>query len=166
MKKIIATVILAMAVALGAHAQPKAIGGRFSGFGATGIEFSYQHYVGSPNFIEINAGGNWIPGIGAGVTGTYNFTVAQPSWTPRGEWGVYVGPGVYTGFQYMGRGCDVYVGAVAQVGLEFKFWFPLQLSVDLRPQFGIDIDTYYDSVYYHTLGLLGFAPSLSVRYAF
>lgn len=52
MKKILAIAALALGVAVSAAAQPKAIGGRLG----LGIEASYEHCVGSPNFFEVDLG--------------------------------------------------------------------------------------------------------------
>ena len=61
------------------------------------------------------------------------------------------------------------VGVAGQVGLEYTFWFPLQLSVDLRPQLGlvtastkVEGETYRAS----SFGLWGWYPTLAVRYRF
>jgi hypothetical protein len=52
-------------------------------------------------------------------------------------------------------------GFLGQAGLEYQFWFPLQLSADLRPTFGIcDGEFYGDGIVY------GFIPTISVRYLF
>ena len=91
----------------------------------------------------------------------YNFTFAQPEFTDRGEWGLYGGPGVVTGY---GTGINKneekvaapFLGVAAQLGLEYTFWFPLQLSVDFRPTFMIP--ALMNSNWY------GFA--FSARYAF
>jgi hypothetical protein len=51
-------------------------------------------------------------------------------------------------------------GFVGQVGLEYNFDFPLQLSADLRPVLGWSDGKFYGD------GVLGFVPSISVRYRF
>ena len=50
-----------------------------------------------------------------------------------------------------------FVGLAAQLGLEYTFWFPLQLSVDFRPTFMIP-------AFMNRTNWYGFA--LSARYAF
>jgi hypothetical protein len=52
-------------------------------------------------------------------------------------------------------------GIVGQVGLEYTFWFPLQLSADLRPR----LCYVNDSLWEHGLSH-GFIPTISVRYHF
>ena len=153
MKKIILIAALVLGFAAVAAAQPRAIGLR----GGWGVELSYQHTVGA-NFVEADLG--WGTG-GINVAGTYNWTIAQPSWTSRGEWGVYAGPGVAAGFG-IGDVSHINVGVAGQVGLEYTFWFPLQLSFDIRPVFGLDLKTGGGSGFYFG----GYIPAFSVRYRF
>ena len=86
--------------------------------------------------------------------------IAQPGWTPRGEWGFYAGPGASVGVGFNGGAS---IAVAGQVGLEYTFWFPLQLSVDLRPQIGVWLN---NGAGFYTGGLYGFVPCLSVRYRF
>lgn len=158
MKKAIIIIAAVLGFATMASAQPKAVGGRLG----YGLEASYQHYLGAPNFLEVNAGLNVYGGkAGFNATGTYNFMFAQPSWTPRGEWGWYAGPGVTLGSTYYNDDHNFFFGVVGQVGVEYTFWFPLQLSADLRPTFGLCDGEFW------TNGLWGgFIPTISVRYSF
>lgn len=154
MKKIIIIAALALGFAVAASAQPRAIGGRL----AYGLEASYQHTVRGADFVEANLG---LFGFGAiDATATYNFMIAQPDWTSRGEWGFYAGPGASLGY---GFNNSFHIAAVGQVGLEYTFWFPLQLYVDLRPQFGVAV---HDGAHFYTGGLFGFVPTIGVRYRF
>ena len=146
MKKIILVAALVLGFAVAASAQPKAVGIRFG----YGVEASYQHNVGAANFVEANLGLDSFKALN--VAATYNWMIAQPSWTDRGEWGFYAGVGAAVGLDETLR-----VGAAGQVGLEYEFWFPLQLSVDIRPQLGLLNQSF---------GLWGWAPCLSVRYSF
>lgn len=194
MKKLIAVIVLSAAVAFSAFAQPKAVGGRFAADGVLGLEASYEHYVGSPNFIEVEAAFNWWGGFGGSATALYNFMVLQPNWTSRGEWGMYAGVGVSGGYvgniyrhtkyfdsqleldledviiEYYGPGAcsGGMVSLVPQFGLEYTFWFPLQFSVDIRPLVGMHFNKncYHGGVHFYGNGLYGFIPSISVRYAF
>lgn len=153
MKKIILIAALALGVAFAATAQPKAIGVRL-GYAA---EISYQHNVNGADFVEANLGslGFW----GLDVSSTYNFMIAQPAWTDRGEWGFYAGPGLALGFFH-----GTSIAVQGQVGLEYTFWFPLQLAIDLKPQIGVQI--WDGGAGFWRGGLYGFAPCLSVRYSF
>ncbi len=157
MKKIIIMAVLALGVTLAASAQPRAIGGRLG----YGLEASYQHNVGqNTNFMEFDLGIGFIGGVN--LTGTYNFMIIKPEWTSKGEWGLYAGPAVGASYLWYLNGGTVTVGG--QVGLEYTFDFPLQLSVDVRPQIGAVFYSGYAGFY--TGGLYGFVPSLSARYRF
>ena len=164
MKKALLIVIALLGLSLAAVAQPKAIGLRGGLFGpAFNGEISYEHWAtifdNDYDFLEGELG---VFG-GNGFKGTlmYNFTFAQPEFTDRGEWALYGGPGVVTGY---GTGINKndekkaapFLGFAAQLGMEYTFWFPLQLSVDFRPTFMIP--AFMNTNWY------GFA--LSARYAF
>ena len=127
---------------------------------------------------------------GIKAAASYNFIFARPAWSDRGTWALYAGPGVamgyvsdrttYTILRYDGmREYPLKVHPAdhgfmfalsGQVGLEYNFWFPLQLSVDIRPYFGFHVnDGYYSygsKTGFYNYGLMGFIPTLSVRYRF
>lgn len=152
MKKIIIIAAMLLGFAVAASAQPRALGLR----GGYGAELSYQHSTGN-NFVEADLG---LYGINTlNVAATYNFMIAQPEWTDRGEWGFYAGPGAAVGLGF-GEASHLTVGVVGQIGLEYSFWFPLQLSIDVRPQVGF---TLADKM---ALGFGGFYPALGIRYRF
>lgn len=149
MKKIILIAALVLGFATAAVAQPRAIGLR----GGYGAELSYQHSLGA-NFVEADLGLYTFNAISLGAT--YNWMLAQPQWTNRGEWGVYAGPGANLGLGFNGW---FNVAVCGQVGLEYTFWFPLQLSLDIRPALGFSTG---DKPFYFG----GFYPSLGIRYKF
>ena len=170
-------IALSILVSVTTYAQPKAIGGRV---GAIGADISYQHSFSSEQFLTIDAGpdlGYGVSGVlGSRICGVYNFIWASPKWTRKGTWNIYAGPGLTTGWvedrtviksgveraNTFARG--LMIGAVGQVGLEYNFTFPLQLSLEIRPTLGIHITgrslSFYDN------GFLGFVPSLGIRYRF
>lgn len=165
MKKALLIVIALLGLSLAAVAQPKAIGVRGGLFGLNfNGEISYEHWAtifdNDYDFLEAELG--VFANNGFKGTLMYNFTFAQPEFTDRGEWAFYAGPGVVAGY---GTGVNKndekvaapFVGVAAQLGLEYTFWFPLQLSVDFRPTFMIPALMNRDNWY-------GFA--LSARYAF
>ena len=78
---------------------------------------------------------------------------------------MYAGPGITAGYgAYKTVEADgieknharPFIGAAVQLGMEYTFWFPLQLSVDFRPAFLVPmkVNTHW----------YGFA--VSARYAF
>lgn len=145
MKKLIIVAAMVLGFTVAASAQPRAVGARF-GYGA---EVSYQHNFGS-NFVEADLGLGDFKYLN--VAATYNFMIAQPNWTSSGEWGFYAGPGLA-----VAAGNALHIGIAGQVGLEYTFDFPLQLSIDLRPQLGLIGNSF---------GLWGWHPHLGVRYKF
>lgn len=160
-----------------ANAQPRAIGIRG---GATGVEVSYQHSFSSDQFLNVDVGldfGYNVSGhLGAKVTGIYNFVWSQPRWTDRGTWKIYAGPGLSTGWKEDRVVVKVgeeranaffrgfMIAAVGQVGLEYSFEIPLHISLEIRPCVGIHLAG--NEVGFYDNGLLGFAPSLGIRYEF
>ncbi len=156
MKKLLLVAFMAVMGIAAAVAQPRAIGVNLG----YGIDVSYQHALGEKNMIDLSVNIPAFAGIGA--TATYDwvnpFGTAIP-WNNKGEWnwslGVGAGAGIY-GF----KSPAVYVGAVGHVGVEYNFWFPLQLSVDYRPNIGWN----FGANHFNTAGLYG--VSLGVRYLF
>ena len=133
--------------------KAKAIGLRFG----YGLEASYQHSFGA-NFIQADLGLLSFDSINA--VATYNWTLAQPQWTDRGEWGIYAGPGVALGFQFGKETAGFNVAAAGMIGIEYTFWIPLQLSLDIRPQIGVHFgkgDMFHAGGYY---------PTCSARFSF
>ena len=153
MKKIILIAAMVLGFAVAASAQPRAIGLRL-GYGA---EVTYQHSLGA-NFVEANLGLNTFNAINA--VATYNWMIAQPQWTDRCEWGFYAGPGAAVGLGF-GESRFFTAAAVGQVGLEYTFWFPLQLSIDIRPQLGLITANKAAGFYFG-----GWYPALGIRYRF
>ena len=123
MKIIITIVVAVLAFAAVAVAQPRALGVR-AGYGA---ELSYQHTLGGANFGELDLG--WgVESFTAALA--YDFVI--PTGTPLN---FYVGPQVSTYLYNLDDGLGFGLGAGAQLGLEYMFSFPLQLSLDWRPTF-------------------------------
>ena len=140
MKKIIILAAAILGFAVAASAQPKALGLRI-GYGA---DLSYQHTLGGANFIEADLGLESFKSLN--IAATYNFMIAQ-----FGDgFGFYAGPGIGLGFADKLR-----VGIAGQVGLEYNFNAPVQLSLDVRP--------YFDFV---GAVLVCWYPHLGIRYRF
>lgn len=149
MKKFLAIAVALVAFAAVSTAQPRAIGVR-AGYGG---ELSYQHSFGS-NFGEFDLG--WWGNKGGGsavITGAYDFMIAGD-----GNFGFYAGPAAQLG-TWVGDYSGFNLGIGAQVGLEYCFSFPLQISLDWRPMFSIirpdDVNGFY-----------GAGAALGLRYKF
>lgn len=191
MKKIILIAALSVITFI-ASAQPRAMGIRI---GATGMEASYEHSMNPVQFIQGDLGMdfgynvNGRPGVKA--TAIYNFIWARPNWTTQGSWAIYAGPGLSLGFVddqvpytigdvILGHYDNGFmIGVVGQVGVEYTFRFPLQLALEVRPCFGLHVNdgkfrdrdsglavNYEGKTGFYDNGLLGFVPSLSIRYCF
>ena len=170
MKRFLLVLAAMLVMATAALAQPKAIGIRGGLFGlSVNGEISYEHWYtifdNDYDFLEAELG---VFG-GNGFMGSllYNFTFVQPEFTDRGEWGLYGGPGIVSGY---GTGFNKneekkswpFVGVAAQLGLEYTFWFPLQVSADFRPTFLIP--AFMNRTENNKSRWFGFA--ISARYAF
>ena len=164
MKKILLVLVTLLGFVAVSSAQSKSLGLRFGAFDS---EISYEHYAKGADFMEFELGAHYRYGYaGFRATGIYNWMIAQPNWTRRGEWGFYGGIGGSLGAVPYEQDDDHYVHSfyaafVAQIGLEYTFWFPLQLAFDMRPAIGL-VGGHFSTSY---LGE-GFVPTLSVRYSF
>lgn len=163
MKRTIIIIAAVLCLGIAASAQPKAIGARL-GVGYGPVALSYEHYLGGINFAEANLGVyTAFEQVGFIAEAIYNWVLYEPEWTPRGEWAWYAGPGISFGsvpYSRVENPAAMY-GIVGQVGLEYTFWFPLQLSADVRPR----LCYVGDSLWEHGLSH-GFIPTISVRYHF
>lgn len=191
MKKI-ALCILAALLCIAADAKPRGMGMRF---GATGIEASFQRSTTSTAFFQVDFGmdlgynANGRPGAKAAFT--YDFIWAEPAWTVRGTWSLYTGPGITLGYVddivpyeiegnirgYQSHG--FMVGGHLDIGLEYTFNVPVSIAMNVRPCIGIHINdgnitlpdtdlkaNYGGKADFYQNGLLGFVPSIALRYRF
>ena len=166
-KKSLFILMFLVAVATAAFAQPRAVGGRFG----YGFDASYQHSIGSSNMVQVElelpafAGriGDAVT-AGIGVAATYDWIFPIRSWQEKGEWNWYAGVGAGAGYCWPASG---YVGAAGRIGVEYNFWFPLQLSFDWRPivgpVFGSGGAT---DVKFNAGGLYAGAIAFGIRYKF
>lgn len=181
MKKLFTTTILALAICAAAVAQPRAAGLRL-GWG--GAELSYEHNLGF-NFLEAELGADlFAPKLpGFKLTALYNYVIDNDMhWTSQGFWGCYVGAGLTTGYvaDLIKTGVDpvrdmgFMMGIALQLGIEYTFNFPLQLSADIRPVVGFHTEDgtspegipYGKGTGFYNNGIYGFFPTVSVRYVF
>lgn len=149
MKKLFLSAFMLAGMAFTAQAQEiskNALGLRLGDNDGFGAEVSYQRALGDNNRLEldlgwrdsrhydavklvglyqwvwnIEGGFNWYAGVGGGV-GTYDYN--------------YDGPGPGNDFDDNGT----FLLVAGDIGIEYKFDFPLQLSLDFRPElyFGDD----------------------------
>lgn len=160
MKRILIAIFIALLTALSAQSQPKSFGLRLG----NDCQLSYEHNIGADaDFFEADLGMQFYFGYAAGLNAAaaYNFMIAQPKWTEKGQWGFYAGPAAKLGYVWIGG----YLAVGAQIGLEYEFECPLQLSIDIRPVVGVAMEGKSISLYAAD-ALLGALPCLSVRYRF
>ena len=151
MKKIVFIVALLMS-GVGANAQSKgnAIGIRGVDAGHGG-EISFQTGLGKSNRLELDLGFNSYSNSYSGLqlSGIYQWVWGLEQITDGLNW--YVGVGGTAGSYSSGLGLAV----VGQLGIEYNFNIPLQISLDWRPSF---LNPNYSDGYY--------GNGLSVRYRF
>ncbi len=135
MRKIIFAITLMMCTvgALNAQKMDQAIGIRF-GYGG---EISYQQPLGNANRLELDLGLN---AYGFGLSGVYQWVWDLSSLADGFNW--YAGVGAGIGSYNFARNSDfryqntvLNVGILGQIGMEYNFDIPLQLSLDWRPGF-------------------------------
>ena len=160
MKKLVLLSLFMVAMATAAFAQPRAIGGRLG----YGVEVSYQHTLSEENMVSVDLG---LPGFG-GLEAAATYDWLNPGglmipWEEKGEWNWYAGVGAGAGF-YGFSDIRGFVGAAGRIGVEYNFWFPLQLSLDWRPLVG----AYFGEggAGFNTDGLFYGGIALGVRYIF
>ena len=127
MKKTILTLALALSFvsALTAQADSKAIGLRL-GYGA---ELSYQQPLGNANRLELDLGLNYW---GFGLSGVYQWVWNISESSPGFKWYAGVGAGLGS-YHYSSTLNSLGIGILGQIGIEYNFNIPLQLSLDYRP---------------------------------
>jgi hypothetical protein len=159
MKRLFFILIAIFATFFVANSQPRALGLR----AGMDCQLSYEHGMSSNDFIEADLGVEFVYGYAVGLNAAagYNFMIAQPKWTQKGEWGFYAGPAFKMGYLWVGG----YLAVGAQVGLEYNFDYPLQISLDIRPSVGVAMEGGGCRIY-GAGAILGSIPCLSLRYRF
>ncbi len=139
MKKIIAAIILAIFISPIVKAQVDAntIGLRFGGGDNSGAEISFQHGFNDVNRLELDLGFGYSKGYDQfKISGIYQWV-----FNIEDGLGWYIGPGASLGLYSYNEGyygnngynSDFYIEAMGQIGLQYRFDFPLQLTLDFRP---------------------------------
>lgn len=137
-----------------------AIGLRLGDSDGLGAEISYQRYLGENNRLELDFG--WRDGKnynGFKLAGLYQWV-----WQLDGAFNWYAGAGGGIGsFNFDNPGgkdiSDTFVFVAGDIGIEYAFDIPLQLSLDFRPEIGFGDDAYDNND-------LDFDIAFSIRYQF
>lgn len=162
MKKIFLTGLIALSAIFTANAQQgiskNALGLRFGSNDGIGYEISYQRALKANNRLEVDLG--WRD------DNKYNAVklagVYQWYWNIEGgfDWYAGVGAGISSwNYEYgnvKGDGTTLFVAG--QIGIEYNFDIPLQISLDFRPEIYLNNNDYRNS----------FGPdiALGLRYKF
>lgn len=148
MKKLFFLFALAIGASFGTQAQqisPNALGLRFGAGNGLGTEISYQMAMGA-NRLELDLGLNSNDNYDRfALTGVYQWV-----WNLEGNFNWYAGVGATIGswsynenFAGANEG-GFNAGATGQLGIEYNFNIPLQLSLDVRPNFWLLDDAGFD----------------------
>lgn len=161
MKNLIITTVALLGFATFTFAQdisPNAIGLRLGDSDGFGAEISYQRALGDNNRLEVDLGlrsGDDYDGFK--LAGLYQWV-----WNIDGGFNWYAGAGGGLGsysFDNVPNGFDdseTFLFVAGDVGIEYNFDIPLQLSLDARPELGFG--DYRDD--------LDFDIALGIRYRF
>jgi hypothetical protein len=156
MRKIIFTLALAvgMVSAISAQVNGKALGLRpGNGFGNS-AEISYQHPLGTANRLEADLGAS---NNGLHATGIYQWVWDLSTVADGLNWYAGFGGNVSIWHNNSNYSSDLSLGVAGQLGIEYNFDIPLQLSLDYRPIANI-IPLFGDNSYN--------SVSLALRYRF
>ena len=128
MKKILLITVLVLGFISMSNAQVdgSAIGLRL-GYGA---ELSYQQALSSANRLELDLGLNSLDVNAIYLSGVFQWVWDLSALADGFNW--YAGAGAAVGIDN-----GVGVAALGQLGIEYNFNIPLQLSLDWRPALGI-----------------------------
>ncbi|WP_298346019.1 hypothetical protein [uncultured Algibacter sp.] len=161
MKKVFLLSIAVLGFAFTSNAQDiseNALGLRLGDSDGFGAEISYQRALGENNRLELDLGIR----DGKGYDGFKLAGLYQWIWLLDGNFNWYAGVGGGIGsysFDNVPDGVDdseTFIFAAGDIGIEYNFDIPLQLSLDARPELGFG--DFRDD--------LDFDIALSIRYRF
>ena len=152
MKKFFLVLAAVVAMGFAANAQDNAIGIRFGGGSGYGAELSYQQGLGG-NRLEVDLGLSKNTDNYFHLTGMYHWVLPI-----SGGFNWYVGPGAQLGY-CSNHGLGLALGG--QIGIEYKFSIPLQISLDIGPLWNVLIPEHCGA-----LSTFGYDGAFSIRYCF
>ena len=105
-----------------------------------------------------------LPGFyGLEAAATYDWIFPINSWQEQGSWNWYAGVGAGLGM-YGFNDITGFVGVAGRIGVEYNFWFPMNISLDWRPLIGPYFN--HNGAGFNSLGIFQGGIALSVRYLF
>lgn len=162
MKKNVLTIVLLIGLAFNTQAQEikkNALGLRLGDNDGFGGEISYQRNLSSNNRLELDFGVRSSNSVNAlKLAGLYQWI-----WNIEGGFNWYAGVGGGFGsWRYEKNSISnngTFLFAAGDLGVEYNFDIPLQLSLDIRPELYFNSDSYRDN---------NFGPdiALAIRYKF
>lgn len=147
MKKALVILLTCMATAI-AHAQSPsthALGVRFGGGDGAQAEISYQQFIGGPNRLEFDLGffdDGWNDGFKFTLMYHWVHGLADGFYWYVGAGGSIGGRNYHHGPHDDGYDDGVFLDANGQLGIEYDFNIPLQISLDMRPEIGLINDDF------------------------
>lgn len=147
MKKLFLSAFMLLGLAFSAQAQDiskNALGLRIGDNDGLGTEISYQRGLGGNNRLELDLGWRSSNDVdGFKLAGLYQWV-----WNIEGGFNWYAGAGGGVGtWSYENNGnkdSGSYFFAAGDIGIEYNFDFPLQLSLDFRPELYFNNDDFID----------------------
>ena len=134
MKRLALAILFSISVGSFVNAQSNALGIRFDAGYGTGIEASYQRYLGDANRLEIGLGLDFDKGLRANAVYQWVWDLSQLAEGFKWYAGVGAGLALYD---------KTNIGVLGNLGIEYNFKIPLQLSLDIRPGFYLIEDTHF-----------------------
>ncbi|NJB82081.1 hypothetical protein [Wenyingzhuangia aestuarii] len=114
-----------------------AIGLRLGDNDGLGYEISYQRALSDANRLQFDLGIRSSDNVDAyKLSGVYQWVWDLSSLADGFNWFAGAGAGLGT-IETMGSDSETFINAAGTVGIEYNFEFPLQLSLDTRPELGI-----------------------------
>ena len=157
MKKTLVLMVVAILASSTLCAQARALGGRSFYIGEA---VSYQHQLTEKSMLEAELGLS-LSSVGVEAVVTHDWLFPITSWQKRGTWNWYVGVGLGAGAYLFS---NTTIGVAGRIGMEYNFWFPMQISIDYRPLIGPVWNGV--AVSFNGEGLVRSALGLSLRYLF
>ncbi len=157
MKKTLVLVIVTIFASTTLCAQARALGGRSFYIGEA---VSYQHQLTEKTMLEAELGLS-LSSVGVEALVTHDWLFPITSWQKRGTWNWYAGVGFGAGAYLFS---NTTIGVAGRIGIEYNFWFPMQISIDYRPLIGPAWNGV--TVSFNGEGLVRSALGLSLRYLF
>lgn len=132
MKKVLLVLVAIMGFAFAANAQNNNLGIRFGGGQGYNAELSWQHGLGN-NRLETDLGWAFYNQASSlSLTCIYQIVLGISN-----HFAWYIGPGAYIGMSKVDGNSNFGLAVAGQVGIEYDFNIPLQLSLDIRPRFHV-----------------------------